>query len=141
MTFRIVDKNWHEIFEELSSIAQERALIISPFLGEKALKNLLGNRPKEVKVITRFNLNELLLRVSEIRALEYLLNIGAEVKGVRNLHSKVYILGTSKAIVTSANLTRAALYRNTECGVESEDSEFVKAADGYFNSQSGKSSL
>ena len=134
MTFRIVDKNWHEIFEELSSIAQERALIISPFLGEKALKNLLGNRPKEVKVITRFNLNELLLRVSEIRALEYLLNIGAEVKGVRNLHSKVYILGTSKAIVTSANLTRAALYRNTECGVESEDSEFVKAADGYFNS-------
>jgi len=134
MTFRIVDKNWHEIFEDLSGIAQKRALIISPFLGGKALKDLLGDRPEEVKVITRFNLNDLLLRVSDVKALEYLLKIGAQVKGVRNLHSKVYILGTSKAIVTSANLTRAGLYRNTECGVESEDSDFVKAADAYFNS-------
>lgn len=38
MTFRIVDKNWHDIFENLSGIAQERALIISPFLGEKLLR-------------------------------------------------------------------------------------------------------
>jgi len=134
MTFRIVDKNWHEIFEDLSGIAQKRALIISPFLGEKALKDLLGDKPEEVKVITRFNLNELLIRVSDFKALEYLSKIGAQVKGVRNLHSKVYILGNSKAIVTSANLTRAGLYRNTECGVESEDSDFVKAADVYFNS-------
>jgi len=134
MTFRIVDKNWHEIFEDLSGLAQKRALIISPFLGEKALKDLLGDKPEEVKVITRFNLNELLLRVSDVKALEYLLQIGAEVKGVRNLHSKVYILGTSKAIVTSANLTRAGLYRNTECGVESQDSDFVKAAEAYFGS-------
>jgi hypothetical protein len=134
MTFKIIDKNWHELFNDSSVIAQKCALIISPFLGEKVLKDLLGNRPEEVKVITRFNLNELLLRVSDVKALEYLLKIGAQIKGVRNLHSKVYILGTSKAIVTSANLTRAGLYRNTECGVESEDSDFVKAADAYFNS-------
>lgn len=94
----------------------------------------MGDRPEEVKVITRFNLNELLLRVSDVKALEYLLEVGAQVKGVRNLHSKVYILGASEAIVTSANLTHAGLHRNTECGVESEDGEFVKADEAYFDS-------
>ena len=82
MAFRIIDKNWHGVFEDLSGIAQEHALIISPFLGGKTIIDLLGDSPKEVKVITRFNLNDLLLRVSEVKALEYLLKIGAEVKGI-----------------------------------------------------------
>jgi hypothetical protein len=91
MLFRIVDKNWHEIFKNSSGIARKRALIISPFLGRKALKDLLGDNPGQVKVITRFNLNELLLRVSDIKALEYLLEVGAQVKGVPIEQAQVFI--------------------------------------------------
>ena len=30
---------------------------------------------------------------------------GAQIRGVRHLHAKLYLLGASRAIVTSANLT------------------------------------
>jgi len=134
MAFRIHNKQWHKVFERMASAAQQRAFIVTPFLQRITLENLLGNCPKEVKLITRFNLDELLRGVSDIKALEYLLNIGAQVKGIRHLHSKVYIFGTSTAIITSANLTQAALYRNAEFGIESDDTEFVKASLAYFES-------
>ena len=35
----------------------------------------------------------------------------ARVRGVRNLHAKLYIFGESRAIITSCNLTEAALTR------------------------------
>jgi hypothetical protein len=134
MTIKIIDKNWDQTFSNLAKLAKKRAIIISPFLGDKTLRNILGLQPQEVKVITRFNLNELLINVSEIKALEYLLEIGAQVKGVKHLHSKVYIFGTSKAIITSANMTEAGLNRNTECGVESDEPKFISSVEDYFNS-------
>ncbi len=132
MAFRIIDRQWHETFERLAEKARQRALLISPFLRKTTLEHLLGDNPREVKVITRFNLDELMRGVSDFKALEYLLDIGAQVKGIRHLHSKVYVFGSSTAIVTSANLTQAALFRNAEFGVESDNTEFVRAAVAYF---------
>lgn len=100
MGFSVIDRQWHEVFDRERGNARQRALIITPFLQQATLKNLLGQQPREVKVITRFNLDELMRGVNDLKALEYLLNIRAEVKGIKHLHSKVYILGSSKAIVT-----------------------------------------
>jgi len=132
MAFRMIDRQWHREFEKTTTLARQQALIITPFLQRSTLENLLGNKPKEVKVITRFNLDDFQRGVSDINALEYLLHIGAQVKGIRNLHSKVYIFGSAKAIVTSANLTHAALFRNSEFGIESDDVEFLQATESYF---------
>ena len=54
-------------------MAKRKALLISPFLRKETMERLLGDNPREVKVITRFNLDEFLRGVSDLAALEYLL--------------------------------------------------------------------
>ena len=42
--------------------------------------------------------------------------VGAGVRGIRNLHAKLYVFGSDRSIVTSANLTEPALTKNAEFG-------------------------
>jgi hypothetical protein len=133
MAYRMIDKQWHLVFEKLTSLARKQALLISPFIQKDTLHDLLGDKPKIVRVITRFNCNDFQSGVSDIKALEYLLQVGAQVRGIQNLHAKVFIFNSSRAIIGSANLTNAALFRNSEFGIESDDAEFVQATSVYFN--------
>jgi hypothetical protein len=98
-----------------------------------ALHRLLSEKPKALKAITRFNLADFAEGVSDIAALRRLLASGGTVRGVRNLHAKMYLFGSKRAIVTSANLTEAALNRNHEFGLISEETEIVVACRRYFD--------
>jgi hypothetical protein len=60
------------------------------------------------------------------------LNHGAQIRGVRNLHAKLYLFGP-RAVVTSANLTETALLRNHEFGFVAEDPGIVAQCNGYFD--------
>ena len=71
-----------------------------------------------LKVITRFNLDDFAGEVSDISALRLLLQAGAQIRGIKNLHAKLYLIGGGHVILTSANLTDAALRRNHELGIE-----------------------
>ncbi|MER9671432.1 phospholipase D-like domain-containing protein [Mesorhizobium sp. M0208] len=71
--------------------------------------------------------------VSDVVALRRLLEVGGTVRGVRNLHAKMYLFGSNRAIVTSANLTEAALTRNHEFGLVSQDAEIIAACRRYFD--------
>lgn len=133
MTFRIIDKQRHQVFERAAGAARERALVVPPFLRRTTLVILLGESPREVTVITRFYLDEFLRGVSDLKALDYLLTIGAKVKGLKHLHSRAHVFGSSTVVVTSANLTQAGLFRNAEFGVESDDPEFVRAVIAYLD--------
>jgi HKD family nuclease len=133
MATRLVDSGWlREIAEALHEDASELR-IISPFIKVGALQRLLSVRPKAVKAITRFNLADFAEGVSDIAALRRLLASGGTVRGIRNLHAKMYLFGSKRAIVTSANLTEAALNRNHEFGLVSEDTEIIGACLRYFN--------
>ncbi len=110
-----------------------RLRIVSPFIKEAALRQILEqHRPAAVEVITRFNLADFAAGVSDLAALDRIVRLGGRVRGVRGLHAKLYICGTSRAIVTSANLTLAALLRNREFGCVSDQRRFVGAANRYF---------
>jgi len=85
-----------------------------------------------LKVITRFNINDFAEGVSDIAALRTLLKAGATVRGIKYLHSKLYLFGDKRAILTSANLTEAALRRNHEFGFVSEDAAVIAACNNYF---------
>jgi HKD family nuclease len=133
MTTRLVDSDWsREIAEALHEDAGELR-IISPFIKVGALQRLLSARPKAVKAITRFNLADFAEGVSDIAALRRLLASGGSMRGVRNLHAKMYLFGSKRAIVTSANLTEAALNRNHEFGLVSKDREIIAACRRYFD--------
>ncbi|WP_170973353.1 phospholipase D family protein [Rhizobium sp. FKY42] len=132
MTTRLVDDGWAAELEAALAIENRNFCVISPFLKKLAVQRTLAHAPNPIRVVTRFNLADFADGVSDIAALRNLLAAGAEVRGIRNLHAKAYIFGEKRAMVTSANLTEAALTRNHEFGLVSEDREIIAATKAYF---------
>jgi hypothetical protein len=133
MDFRLVESDWEREFVDAQKAARGRIRIVCPFIKTATIERLLKTaRPNLIQVITRFNLADFAEGVSDIGALRYLLSRGAQIRGVRNLHAKLYLFGTVRAIVTSANLTNAALLRNHELGFVAENAEIVTRCGNYF---------
>ena len=133
VTVRLVDGEWGN---ELTSAirADPSALrIICPFIKLGALQRLLSQNPRSIQVITRFNLFDIAAGVSDVAALRALLNANARVRGVRNLHAKMYVFGNRRAIITSCNLTKAALSRNYELGMVAENKSIITNCQDYFD--------
>ena len=106
--------------------------IVCPFIKTGALNRLLEMEPQRIRVVTRFNLDDFAQCVSDIAALQEILDQGGSVRGIRNLHAKLYVFGKSRAVVTSANLTDAGLDRNPEFGIVTEDPAAIKRCLDYF---------
>ena len=133
MTVRLVDAGWGtELTDALRGDASALR-VICPFIKVGALDRLLSHRPGKVRVITRFKLADFAEGVSDVGALRMLLDAGARVRGIRNLHAKLYLFGASRAIITSANLTKSALDRNHEFGLVAEDRPIVATCRAYFD--------
>jgi HKD family nuclease len=131
--FRLIDSGWDSALSEAVSAGHPSIQIICPFIKERSARRLLKHgKPKLLRVITRFNLDDIAAGVNDISALRMFLEHGAEIRGVRNLHSKLYLFGDNHAIVTSANLTEAALLTNHELGFEATDAAIVDPCRQYF---------
>ena len=132
---RIVDAGWGQELTEAIRADSSEVRIVCPFIKAGALKYLLSHRPSDgdIQVITRFNLADFAEGVSDIEALRMLLNADASIRGIQNLHAKLYLFGKSRAIITSTNLTKAALTRNQEFGVVTDAPAVIKTCRNYFN--------
>ena len=133
MAIRLVDSEWDNEITNAAKIEASELQIICPFIKTGALDRLLLDKWKTIQVITRFNLKDFVEGVSDIEALRKLLDAGAHVRGVQNLHAKLYLFGTKRAIITSANLTEAALNRNHEFGLVAGSANVISECQKYFN--------
>lgn len=134
MNFRLVDSKWDQILDDALSADGSCVRIICPFIKEKAAKRLLQyGRPSVLEVITRFDLNCFRDGVSDISALRLLCKGGGKIRGIKNLHSKAYLIGANRTIVTSANLTEQGLIRNHELGFVAQDDEIAVSCHAYFD--------
>jgi hypothetical protein len=134
MTFRLVDTGWDAVLADAIRADHSCARIVCRFIKKGAARRLLAyGRPQTLQIITRFNLGDFCAGVSDLAAFRLLLENGAVIRGVRNLHVKLYLFGDSRAIVTSANLTEAALLRNHEFGFVAEDTGIVAGCRQYFD--------
>lgn len=139
MKFRLVDAGWDRELDNSLRLNGNEIRIVCPFIKTGAAQRLLKHgTPKVIQVITRFSLGDFFECVSDIAALRFLLENGAEIRGVRHLHAKVYIFGNSRAIVTSANLTDAALRRNHEFGFVAADTSVVARCRQFFDGLWGR---
>ena len=129
--FRLTDHGWKSEFEAAAKLKADELLIIAPFIKQKAVQRLTAGK-NAIRVLTRFSLREFLEGVSDLSALWHLLDVGAEVRGIRNLHAKMYVFGGVRAIVTSANLTDAALTRNHELGFITDNAAQIGVCRDYF---------
>ena len=98
--FRLVETGWAAELIDGVREGPAELRIVCPFIKERALDRLLELGPKNIRVITRFNLADFADGVSDIAALRKLLRAGAAVRGIRNLHAKLYLFGDRRAIVT-----------------------------------------
>jgi len=134
LSFRLVDSGWSD---ELDAGMRERpqtVSIVCPFIKKRTVERLvLAHRPYDLRVITRFDLNAFNAGVSDLDALDLLLQSGAKIRGVVGLHSKMYIFGARRAIVTSANLTEAAMFHNKEFGFTADDPSIAIQCQSYFD--------
>lgn len=142
MTIRLVDAGWSDELTAALSADKSELRVICPFIKAGALDRLLSLKPASIQVITRFNLLDFAEGVSDIQSLRMLLDAGAQVRGIRKLHSKLYLFA-NRTIVTSANLTKAALDSNHEFGLVTDDPPIIATCRDYFEDlwQRGASNL
>jgi len=133
MTVRLVDAGWGAELTAALRADTSELRVICPFIKAGALDRLLSLKPASIQVITRFNLVDFVEGVSDIAALRMLLDAGAQVRGVRKLHAKLYLFGASRAVITSANLTKSALDSNHEFGLVAEDATVIATCRAYFD--------
>lgn len=131
--FHLVDSGWSTVLDDAVKLGHSKLRVVCPFIKKSAAERLLkyGN-VIHIQVITRFNLDEFCDGVSDTAALRLLMKRGAQIRGVRNLHAKLYLFGESRVVVTSANLTEAALLRNHEFGFVAGELGIITNCSEYF---------
>lgn len=125
--------NWAHVLSGALAGCRE-ARIISPFVSDAAVAFLLRHfGGHSLRLITRYCLEDFFAGVSQLNALSRLLSAGARVRGIRGLHSKVYIFDPASTIITSANLTAGGLFGNHEFGVHVDAPTIVSQSLTYFD--------
>lgn len=131
--FRLIDSGWDREIKQARSTNPGSLRIICPFIKASTLENILkAGNTDDIRIITRFDLNCFNQGVSDLESLELALDVGAKIRGIQGLHSKMFLFEKSQAIVTSANVTNAAFFHNHEFGFLSNGSDIVGACEQYF---------
>ena len=130
---KLVDRGWNKELCDALASDSSHVRIISPFIKVSAIKNLLAHKPGKLQVITRFNLADFAAGVSDLGALRRLMGADAQVRGIQHLHAKLYVFGSKRSIITSANLTGAGLSRNFELGTVTSDVAMIRDCQRYFD--------
>jgi hypothetical protein len=134
VTVELVDRDWSAAIRAGLGRDSSSFRVVCPFVKERVLAGLIkDHRPGALRLITRLKLADFADGVSDIAALRAVLQAGGQVRGVRDLHAKVFLFGTTRAAVTSANLTMRGLAGNHEFGCISEEGAFVDACSAYFD--------
>ncbi len=130
---RTIHENWLKEFNN-ELLDTDIVCIVSPFITDGIVKHLLDNfKGEQIQVITRYNLNEFRKGVSSLTAIERLLKNNAQIKGVKGLHSKLYLFDNKSVIITSANFTNGGFFNNKEFGIISNESNTITESHSYFN--------
>ena len=134
MTVELVDRDWNSAVRAGLDRDSSSFRVVCPFVKERVLAGLIkDHRPGQLHLLTRLKLADFADGVSDIAALRGVLRAGGQVRGVRDLHAKVFLFGTTRAAVTSANLTTRGLAGNHEFGCISEEVAFVATCSAYFD--------
>lgn len=130
--FYLASSGWADEIKSGFAESIGASWIVSPFIKLRPIRNLVPKaKMRNLKIITRFNLDDFYNGVSDIEALRYLVENGAQVRGVRGLHSKLYVFGEGKCIVSSANFTQSGLHANKEFGFVATKPDIIQECGDY----------
>ena len=118
---------WREQFFELVTDCSSRLLLVSPYVKEQVITEILCLCKPQVEIclVSRFSVSVFHSGASDVAAYRQLVTQGATAYTVPNLHAKVYVFDDKAAVITSANLTNNGLNYNWEYGLKIEDQQMV----------------
>nr|WP_261454006.1 phospholipase D-like domain-containing protein [Agrobacterium fabrum]UVY99658.1 hypothetical protein K4M20_00385 [Agrobacterium fabrum] len=134
MSFKLVDSGWSDELDIGMREKPETVLIVCPFIKKQTIERLISAyRPRDLRVITRSRPQRLQCGGKRCGCAVSPPPKRSENPGVVGVHSKMYIFGGKRAIVTSANLTEAAMFRNKEFGFAADDHFIAAQCQSYFD--------
>lgn len=122
---------WAVTFDSFAHSITRSAWLVSPFISEEPLQRLSSildkDRPPRIEILTNLAVDNLIQGSTDVAAIAVFCRTirSAKVWHLPGLHAKVYVADDIRAIVTSANLTRAGLSRNYEYGIEITERSIV----------------
>lgn len=130
-------------FLEHCKNAEGSIKLCAPFVKTDIITQVIETKRKGVSLglITKVNLKNFHVNVSDVDALSQTLEMGGSVYNCSNLHAKIYIFDDNACFITSANLTPSGLQRNVECGVFSSDKSLVNSVVGVYSNIIGRSDV
>ncbi len=116
--------------------AQREVLICSPwfnYIVDEISHFTKDAKAKKLRVIIRFEADDIKSGITDLDKLRMLLDIGAQVRFNNLLHAKMVIVDSSVAVISSANLTKKGLTMNYEAGVCIKGKEELEKAIEFYN--------
>ena len=128
---RLLNRAWRDDLASIASVADRSVLIAAPYIKHDEAAWFCGLLNPGVEVITLANMDAEAVSASalDIAALRRLAEASptSRLIALSSLHAKVFVADEKAAIVTSGNLTRAALESNLEYGVLLQELGLVRA--------------
>ena len=128
---QLLNRPWRNDLATIAATANRSVLIVAPYIKYAEARWFCKLLRPGVEVITLANIDAEAVSTSalDLAALQCLAETSPSAKliALSNLHAKVFIADEKAAIVTSGNLTRAALDRNLEYGVLLNETGLVRA--------------
>ena len=118
----ILKSPWQSTFIDLIKTAKVNVYLASPYIKVHTAAIIAANinHGLDFRYINSFKLAHFLTGVSDLEALNMLIDLNCKQKNIQKLHAKLFILDNT-AIITSGNLTPGGLRNNLEYGVIIED--------------------
>ncbi|MEY4539304.1 MAG: hypothetical protein RLZZ306_1061 [Bacteroidota bacterium] len=132
---KIIRSPWRNELMELIENTKKSIKIVSPFLKEDIVKELLSKKQKQTKieVITSFKFSNYCTTQSDFSVLKIINEIGGKVKVNPQVNANIYIFDEKKAIISSGNLSINGLINNYEYGILLEDKTLVSEVVSDYN--------
>lgn len=126
---------WIKAFEELIAEAERSLILCAPYVGRGPCDRIAAHVstkssiPFTLMLITDLSRDNVISGVTDAAAIASLVRSTpmATVRFLPSLHAKVYLADERSAVVTSANLTDAGLFRNLEYGIVFREPNTVNA--------------
>lgn len=130
----IVKSPSSDIFYGLIENTTSQLYLCAPYIKKEVVKKILAlkNKTATLNVFTSANVANFVNGSSDVEAIQMLIDSGIDVINYQKLHAKIYLFDDKKALITSANLTNYALYKNYEYGVLIHEDE-KSALDQIYN--------
>lgn len=127
---------------EMVATAKKKITIISPWISYSVLKEVLdaANQDANIewRVLSRGKSKDFQDGISDIHAFKLMVEKDSfDLRSIKNLHAKIYIIDGAISLVTSANLTDSGMKINPEMGIASTNpddlEQLTQTVDKWFS--------